>query len=937
MKKLIFSSIFVILGLLSGLLWAQPVVSYTFSSTQGTYTPISDGTLVFSGSTPGAVSKTAFNGLTFNNSSIGSAEKIKDIGYPIGFDFTYCGIAMNRFAINSNGNIALGKDSVYTKSSWGSFGASYPEPYFSYIMGSMPNKDAFAFPITSLLYKTSGSSPNRVLTVEFRNLGYQLGWSDGTEDTVNFQIKLYESSNKIEFVFGNYTNEIPNDAYISCGIKGASEMDVHLRGGQFAKSIQTTATGELKWTKTLFPVSGLTYTFMQPPTCVAPTVAPSNLVLKQTSTDLKATFKPSTDADYYLVVQSLEATPSKQPVNGKIYAEGDTIGNGIVLTWFQDTTFFVENLIPSTTYYYHVYPASYLCSGSFPYSTDKVLSGSVKMWPKAPSSLHIDAMNFDSLVISGTTNATNTNMLVLMTDKPLLSDYGDVQMCGNFGLPTVNLNVGDTTNTGALVIYKGGDFSQKSIKNFNTNTIYHFAAFSLNETDGTCSSLFAQADTLTDGIVPWYSNLSAIPSFEEPYGWSLTGPISPRIGRDNIFEWNANRNKKAIVNTMTTLSWIKMNGTFENRLLFTYNITSFAGYMKKPYNDWGTDSLEFQYTENGIDYTTFFTINQQNRDSLANAQTFASKRIPMNGVKGKTIKLRLQWKTSDGPILTFNALEIEELRPCDYPLHVCVIDSTIEGSNALVKWDALNGENLWNIRYRSVNSLLWSDPIAADNNPYMVSSFTPNSLLEVQVQAKCTQEDLSLWSKTSNSFQSGYVVPFVEKFNDSDLPLYWGNKKGAFTSSTLVKDLETAKYDGWSFDFKTDPKKHSMNTGLNGSPEYPIQAWFLSPKISLGTGNVHYQLEFDASLTKTASIYQAPDSIKKAISFSVAISTDGGNSFQRSNILKIYDSTNNSLLKLGDSTHVILDLSPYKGEIQIGFFASSSVKETAYLWLDNIG
>jgi photosystem II stability/assembly factor-like uncharacterized protein len=75
---------------------------------------------------------------------------------------------------------------------------------------------------------TSGTAPNRRCVIQFKNL------SDKGDpyvlkqyDNINFQIILYETSNKIEFVYGVWTPSVNPSAFktASCGLKGSSIAD----------------------------------------------------------------------------------------------------------------------------------------------------------------------------------------------------------------------------------------------------------------------------------------------------------------------------------------------------------------------------------------------------------------------------------------------------------------------------------------------------------------------------------------------------------------------------------------------------------------------------------------------------------------------------------------------------------------------------------------
>lgn len=59
---------------------------------------------------------------------------------------------------------------------------------------------------TSVYYQTTGSAPNRVLTVEWKNMANDISCTDAscweTYGDLNFQVKIYETSGNIEFIYG---------------------------------------------------------------------------------------------------------------------------------------------------------------------------------------------------------------------------------------------------------------------------------------------------------------------------------------------------------------------------------------------------------------------------------------------------------------------------------------------------------------------------------------------------------------------------------------------------------------------------------------------------------------------------------------------------------------------------------------------------------------
>ena len=75
----------------------------------------------------------------------------------------------------------------------------------------------------SVRYKTSGTIPgSRVFTIEWENALYALG----SDETYNFQIRLLETSNIIEFIYGP-ANGTTNQTSASAGIKDDIGGDLH--------------------------------------------------------------------------------------------------------------------------------------------------------------------------------------------------------------------------------------------------------------------------------------------------------------------------------------------------------------------------------------------------------------------------------------------------------------------------------------------------------------------------------------------------------------------------------------------------------------------------------------------------------------------------------------------------------------------------------------
>lgn len=158
---------------------------YSFSQSTGTYTPITGTTIT---------------GLGDNNISA---------PVNIGFGFTYGDIVYTQVVVSSNGWIGLGTN----------HSASYPDNDLSGTTNTpvlAPLWDDLSMTGCNVKKSNSGSTPNRVFTIQYQN-AY---WNNSSNYSTNFQVKLYESG-KIEFVYGTVSGQPSPNLSASIGINKA--------------------------------------------------------------------------------------------------------------------------------------------------------------------------------------------------------------------------------------------------------------------------------------------------------------------------------------------------------------------------------------------------------------------------------------------------------------------------------------------------------------------------------------------------------------------------------------------------------------------------------------------------------------------------------------------------------------------------------------------
>ncbi|MFZ4591250.1 MAG: T9SS type A sorting domain-containing protein [Ignavibacteria bacterium] len=336
MRETILSFVIIILYSVPCFSNNNNVSEYIFSQSTGTYTSIhTTGTYITGGCTSSV----------FGN-------------MPIGFTFVYNGNSYTQFGLCCSGWISLGPGTPGT--------SIYPLS-----TGSANNViSPFAAQLTSsvagdgIYYKTEGSAPNRILTVEWWQYGF---WLNGF-DEICFQIKLYETSNQISFVYT--TNDELSIRTVQVGLRGSSNAEFINRQTTTNWS-QTTAgttnTASCTFSPGITPPSGLTFTFSIPPVKIVNinNQIPDNFNLFQNSPN---PFNPATKIKFSVPqVRRLFGGSSPRGIGGdpvllKIYdvtgREIQTLVNESLQPGTYEITFDGSNY-PSGVYFYKLSVGDY--------------------------------------------------------------------------------------------------------------------------------------------------------------------------------------------------------------------------------------------------------------------------------------------------------------------------------------------------------------------------------------------------------------------------------------------------------------------------------------------------------------------------------------------------------------------------------------------------
>jgi hypothetical protein len=224
-----------------------PAASYGYTAVAGTFTEITGGTAV-------TVIQTDDNSSAAIN---------------LGFTFNYCGVNYNQVIANSNG--------------WLTFGAGTTD------LGVMrENTTANLALIKSLLmplwddldgatsaasYIVSGAAPNRVFTFQWKN--WEWNWS-ATGPNLSYQVKLYEGTNIIEFVYRQESaaGSPGGSGGATIGIADGAAVPTFLTLNN-STSTATASSTTFSTGVSSKPTNGQIYRFTPPPNCSTVTGFPT--------------------------------------------------------------------------------------------------------------------------------------------------------------------------------------------------------------------------------------------------------------------------------------------------------------------------------------------------------------------------------------------------------------------------------------------------------------------------------------------------------------------------------------------------------------------------------------------------------------------------------------------------------------------------------------
>ncbi|MDR0619501.1 MAG: fibronectin type III domain-containing protein [Bacteroidales bacterium] len=814
MKKQFLFTAWCLLAMAAGYLtplWGQSYSTsiYKFSTESDAFTPLSGATRV------SAISDTVGSKLNEIAASspddvvIPSADAYAS-GFPVGFDFVFHGDTFNRFLISGRGFIKLGRDSVSAHFGQNAINPTGRGKLTLESIGLDANATNYGRTNTSISYKLEGSTPDQKLTVEFLNLGYnsttKTEITDYTDDSISYQIILYEADNKIELVFGNMCVKNTSPQF-AIGLVKANygTMDMHFRlPGSNRNWLTTTFTSSALGTNTCIGQSGATFpsgtkfVFEVPSPCAAPVATPTSFsITTRASTFIKGSLSlPETGADGYAIYTSDSITADRE--NMTLLTEGTLTATVDFTTPVSGSSIgtndgWTKDIPKSDKKYVYAYLTNTVCIGK-EYGPPIVDSG--KYMPLPPTSFSVVSNTPEAITLSVTARNPGDTVIIAVNSVMSGDGVGNSTNAGYFGVPQGIVNINDVISFNSelqsddyeqcpwrhplysncrdnallpagTVIYKGTEISDFTFTDLQPNRVYFFGAWTKNA-EGEYSTVAQRASALAQPVTPYTVNFEQSNTSTPPFGWEVN------TAGEKIFNVNTSANG-FVSNSLGTGTWnaegitpfIKTESSTGARL--AVDVSGYATPVRfqpntslyENFNE--NDTVYFEVSTDGIEYNV---VKIWVRDDMPEIQSTSTKvEIPLV-TSAAAFKLRIRWNmvtSAYSRYLQFSNFLIEDIPACE-PIKTLSINAGT--TSATVSWTALEEASVFDVRYRPKTDEVWKTVRVTGENSVTLEDLPLGPVaMEVEVRSVCAVGNSSEW--VSDEFKTGYALPFYDNFDSS--------------------------------------------------------------------------------------------------------------------------------------------------------------------------
>jgi len=728
---------------ISHTLFSQSADLYTFTPTSSVFTPLVAGTSM---------------------SSI-EADDVLSASTPIGFPFFFEGLPYTSFKVSSNGFMTFGNGTSSMSSNSSSPSSNMRPllaPLWDDLDGNAPNSAAS--------YQVSGTAPDRVFTFEWLN--YE--WSfNSSVNNISFQVKLYETTNKIEFVYRDEAGIITSpDATI--GILGTSS---YLTLNNTSSSPVASSTS---FTTTISspPASGQIYRFSIPEICFAPNGVKLDSVF--TTSAYFSWFDQSRRWYFDYEYGPRGFTPGTG-------ISDSTRGTNIMLSALapgQDYDFYIRN-------YCNLLDSS-IFSSPIPFTTIPTCYVAL--------SLADSGTGITSTYLSwNDTNSTSSSTWVV--------SYGPV---------------GFNPDTGTKVLASSNPFNLTGLSGSTTYEWYVRSICAIGD-----SSNWSASSSFTTNC----PSVSVFPFLETFDGASTTENCWTILNLNSDGDsWNLNYTSNTFSGNQVAAMYTDYNSGNNDDYLISPQFTLTGGQRLKFQTRVQSSSEPNDYQivlsstgKNPADFSSILLTD------TVNSTTYSQREIDLSAYTGNYyIAIKIPTGGLDGWRLYIDDFLVEDIPNCFVPNALTA--SNVTGSSADLAWTDNNttAPGSWQISYGPVGFTAGSGTqVTASTNPFTVTGLIGSSVYEWYVRASCTPGDTSAWSSAGSFTTECPAItsfPYTQDFDGSLTSGVWDcwkvlNIDGGATwsqSSTYIS-----------------PRSGSWTAhGMGNNDDYLI-----TPKLSLGTGS----------------------------------------------------------------------------------------------------
>ncbi|MDI1316152.1 choice-of-anchor J domain-containing protein [Flavobacterium sp.] len=730
-KKQFFVFIALLIFSFFGQLGFAQVSVYTYAESISSYTPLTAPSVAYAAPWDDHVNGAAF-------------------AAPLGFTFNYDGINQTQCYISPNGYLSFGIQPAAA----GYLPLSVATPFTGGGTISALGMDLISATATDdIVFSTIGTAPNRIFVVQWTNARRKVATGN-----FNFQIRLNETSNGIEILYGICAPTGATAYNAQVGLRGVTTIflqgDVNNRvqsGGNagFAWSGRTalgTANSSTVRTSAIeYPDNGLLYAYTPASPCTIPTASPTAFSLGTLSVDATSSngnsFTAASPAptNYLILRSTVNTTPTNIEIPNRVYWAVDDIISGIftVVSISNATSFAQTGLTPNTRYYYWIIPYNAGCSGGPFYKMNSIETATISTCIAAPTGLATANVDGNSFIASWTTVAGATDYQIDVstssTFATLLPAYTNLSTGGATSLSITGLipltnyyfrvratGLGCGLNSASLLVSTlCGSFPIPYYQNFDTTAI------------ATLPSCFTVADDNSDTI-----------------SWQVQNTLAASAPN----AYHLRTNSAAASNDWFFLPGLSLTGGVTYRLKFKYNTTVTGSLAENLRVRLGSSPTAVNMTGTLL--------------NLANLSNTVYQTAIVDFTPAITDSYYLGFQGSsfaNQSKILIDDISVIVSPTCFEPTNIVI--STVSVTTATMVWNAsapppANGYQYYvsTSNVQPSGAVIPTGAVGAGITTATISGLTAATLYYVWVRGNCSASDKSEWSLTQ-TFSTDCAVP----------------------------------------------------------------------------------------------------------------------------------------------------------------------------------